>query len=53
MERSLLTWSIPNMITIWLMMIGLVLVYTLGAQFATSSGWLKGGSSPANNAGGY
>jgi hypothetical protein len=54
MERSLLTWSIPNMITIWLMLIALVVVYALGAQAATSLGWIGGSSStPANNSGGY
>jgi hypothetical protein len=53
MERSLLTWSIPNMITIWLMLIGLVLVYALGAQVAIRAGWIKSGSVTANNAGGY
>lgn len=54
MERSLLTWSIPNMITIWLMLIALVVVYALGAQAAMSFGWISGSSSTvANNAGGY
>ncbi len=55
MERTLLTWSVPNMITIWLMLIGLILVYAVGAQAAMAFGWIKGGSSsaPANNSGGY
>jgi Na+-translocating ferredoxin:NAD+ oxidoreductase RnfD subunit len=32
MERQLLTWSIPNMITIWLMLLALFMVFTFGAQ---------------------
>lgn len=52
MDRSLLTWSVPNMITIWLMMIGLILVYALGAQVAVRAGW-KSGTAPADNSGGY
>lgn len=52
MERSLLTWSIPNMITIWIMLIVLIIVYALGAQAAMRFGWI-GGPSTANASGGY
>lgn len=53
MERQLISWSVPNMITIWLMMIGLVVIYAVAAQVAMRAGWLRGGSSTANNSGGY
>jgi hypothetical protein len=53
MERSLLTWSVPNMITIWLMVISLIVVYALGAQLANGLGWTKTANLTANNAGGY
>ena len=39
------------MITIWLMMIGLIVVYAVGAQIAANAGWT--GKEPANNSGGY
>lgn len=44
MERQLLTWSIPNMITVWLMLLALFLAFTLIAQ-AAGGKLLKRGSS--------
>lgn len=56
MERSLITWSIPNMITIWLMLIGLFLIYAVGAQMLHRSGVkfpsMSAEDSPSNE-GGY
>lgn len=53
MDRTIISWNIPNMITIWLMLIGLVLLYAVGAQVAVRAGWAGGGSTTANNSGGY
>ena len=53
MERSLITWSVPNMITIWLMFLGLLVIYAVGAQVAMRAGWVSGGNTSANSAGGY
>lgn len=53
MERQLLTWSIPNMITIWFMLLALFLVFTLGAQLVGGKFGKGGSSDDANNDGGY
>lgn len=50
MDRSLLGWNVPNMITVWLMLILLLVVYGLIAQFALK--WFGGNSSSALNDGG-
>lgn len=51
MEKTLLTWSVPNMITIWLMLIALVMFYAVVAQGARK--FLPSKSTAANNSGGY
>jgi len=52
MERTLITWSVPNMITIWLMLfigfLALALVAQVGMRLSASKG-----SAPADNSGGY
>lgn len=54
MDRQLLTLSVPNVLTIWAMMFGLLIVYAVGAQVAMRAGWIGGKSSAtANNSGGY
>lgn len=51
MDRTLISWSVPNMITIWLMFFIGFLVLGLATQFITKRG--KGGAAPADNSGGY
>ena len=51
MEKTLISWSVPNMITIWLMLAIGFLVLTLAIQFGMK--WTSNSASPANNAGGY
>lgn len=51
MERTLLTWSVPNMITIWLMLIALIIFYSVVAQGFRK--FLPSNSKAANNSGGY
>lgn len=50
MEKTLISWSVPNMITIWLMLAIGFLVLSLGVQFAMK---FTTGNAPANNSGGY
>jgi hypothetical protein len=54
MERTFISWSPENIITIWLMLAVGLFVFAIGTQFAKKYGLLGGGSSaPANNTGGY
>lgn len=51
MEKTLISWNAPNVLTIWLMLaIGLT-VFALVAQYIPNP-W-GGASATANNAGGY
>lgn len=50
MERTIISWSVPNLITIWLMFAIGFLVLSIGTQFTMKWG---AGSGPANNSGGY
>jgi hypothetical protein len=50
MERTIISWSVPNLITIWLMLAIGFLALSLGVQFAMRFG---AGNGPANNSGGY
>lgn len=49
MEKTLISWSVPNMITIWLMLAIGFLVLSIGTQAIKN--W--GISGPSNNSGGY
>ncbi len=52
MDKALISWSVPNMITIWLMLAIGFLVFTFAAQFGMKA--LGGDSSaPADQGGGY
>lgn len=51
MEKTLLTWSVPNMITIWLMLVALLITYAAVAQGLRK--FLPSKSTAANNSGGY
>lgn len=51
MDKTLISWSVPNMITIWLMLAIGFLIFTFAAQVGMK---FVGGSAPsANNDGGY
>jgi len=43
MERSLLTWSVPNMLTIWLMLAGGFILFAVGSQIFKHAGVSMGG----------
>lgn len=50
MDRVLVSWSIPNMITVWLMLlVGLFVLAALSQVVMKATG----NSGAANNAGGY
>lgn len=51
MERVLISWTVPNVITVWLMVFFGFLLFTLTTQFIL--GRKGGANSVANNAGGY
>lgn len=51
MEKTLISWSVPNLLTIWLMLAAGFLAYALVAQYGLKA--LGGSSQPANNSGGY
>lgn len=54
MDKTLISWTVPNMVTIWLMLAIGFLVLSLVAQLGMN--FLGGGTQPsaaANNAGGY
>lgn len=51
MEGTLISWNVPNLITIWLMLfIGLFLLAVAGQFYVKRS---SSGTQTANNAGGY
>lgn len=50
MERTIISWNIPNIITIWLMAAIGFLVVGIGSQFVLKH---FGGDAPANNSTGY
>lgn len=52
MEKTLISWSVPNLITIWLMLAIGFLVMTLGVQVGGKFLNRKA-AAPANNSGGY
>lgn len=55
MDRTLISWSVPNMITIWLMLAIGFIVFAFASQFGLK--WIGGGgggsSAPAETTGGY
>jgi len=51
MEKTLITWTIPNMVTIWLMLaVGLALVALVGQAVQN---WMPSGQAPSSSTGGY
>jgi len=53
MDKTLISWSVPNMITIWLMLAIGFLIFTFAAQFGMKAlGGSSGGSDQAQG-GGY
>lgn len=50
MEKTLISWSVPNMITIWLMLFLGFAVLSICIQLGMK---FTGGNAPANNSGGY
>lgn len=53
MERQLLTWSIPNMITVWLMVLAMFLAFALIAQLAGGRMFKRGSVETAAQSEGY
>jgi len=53
MERSLITWSIPNMVTVWLMFAGGLIVYAVVAQVFKHAGIGPGASEAETEAGAF
>lgn len=51
MDKTLISWSVPNMITIWLMLAIGFLIFTFAAQFSMKA--LGGSSDPVQQGGGY
>lgn len=51
MERSLISWSVPNMISIWLMVAIGFLALALISQFGMK--WIGGNAQQSSTSGGY
>lgn len=51
MDRTLISWNVPNLITVPLMAALGFLIVAVAAQFVMK--WTGGGEQPANNSTGY
>lgn len=51
MEKTLISWNVPNLITIWLMLAIGFLVFAVGSQFALK--WARPANDTSNGSGGY